>query len=246
GPRSPKPSRPAARPREHTRALITFRENVRMSSVYKASRFLAPTLKELPADAVAASHQLLLRAGFVRQLGAGLYNVLPLGRRSLPKLENILGEEVVAVGAQECLLPILQPADLWRSSGRWDEIDQTMFRLQDRRGGDYCLAMTHEEAFTAIARAELRSYKQLPQCWFQIGLKFRDEPRPKGGLLRSREFHMKDAYSFDIDAAGLDRAYEAMRGAYARIFARCGVEALPAEAFSGAMGGSESIEFVVR
>jgi prolyl-tRNA synthetase len=217
-----------------------------MPSIVRASQLLLPTLKDAPADAVAVSHQLLVRAGFVRQLGAGLYTLLPLGRRSLAKLEAILHHEMQATGGQEFLLPSLHPAELWRASGRWDEIDETMFRLQDRRGRDYCLAMTHEEVFTAIARAELRSYRQLPQCWYQIGLKFRDEPRPKGGLLRVREFHMKDAYSFDLDLAGLDAAFARMRAAYERIFVRCGLEALPAEAFSGAMGGKESIEFVVR
>jgi prolyl-tRNA synthetase len=205
-----------------------------------------PTLREAPADTVAVSHQLLVRAGFIRQLGAGLYSMLPLGRRSLRKLERILRQEMDAAGAQEFLLPSLHPAELWQSSGRWDAIDETMFRLRDRRGGDYCLAMTHEEVFTAIARAELHSYRQLPQCWYQIGLKFRDEPRPKSGLLRVREFHMKDAYSFDLDSAGLDAAFERIRVAYERIYARCGVEAVPAEAFSGAMGGRESIEFMVR
>jgi prolyl-tRNA synthetase len=216
-----------------------------MSSVSRASRLFLPTLKEAPADAVAASHQLLVRAGFVRQLGAGLYSILPLGRRSLRKLEVILRDEMEGVGAQEFLLPSLHPAELWRTSGRWDAIDDTMFRLHDRRNGDYCLAMTHEEAFTAVAAAELRSYRQLPQCWYQIGLKFRAEPRPRAGLLRVREFQMKDAYSFDLDSAGLDESFERMRGAYERIFARCGVTALPAIAFSGAMGGRDSIEFVV-
>jgi prolyl-tRNA synthetase len=172
--------------------------------------------------------------------------MLPLGRRSLRKLERILRQEMEAADAQEFLLPSLHPAEPWQSSGRWDAIDATMFRLQDRRGGDYCLAMTHEEIFTGIARSELRSYRQLPQRWYQIGLKFRDEPRPKSGLLRVREFHMKDAYSFDLDSAGLDAAFERMRVAYERIYARCGVDAVPAEAFSGAMGGRESIEFMVR
>jgi len=217
-----------------------------MSAVVRSSQLFFPTLKEAPADAVAVSHQLLVRAGFIRQLGAGLYSLLPLGRRSLLKLEQILHDEMAAVGAQEFLLPSLQPAELWRASGRWDSIDATMFRLRDRRGGDYCLAMTHEEVFTEIARAELRSYRQLPQRWYQIGLKFRDEPRPKGGLLRVREFQMKDAYSFDLSSAGLDLAYAEMRAAYERTYQRCGVQALPAEAFSGAMGGRESIEFVVR
>src|SRR2546426_3775912 len=184
-----------------------------MSCVVRASQLLLPTLREAPADAVAVSHQLLVRAGFIRQLGAGLYSLLPLGRRSLRKLERILRQEMEAAGAQEFLLPSLHPAELWQSSGRWDAIDDTMFRLRDRRGGDYCLAMTHEEIFTAIARAELRSYRQLPQCWYQIGLKFRDEPRPRSGLLRVREFHMKDAYSFDMNSAGLDAAFDSMLAA---------------------------------
>src|SRR5438132_8921518 len=194
-----------------------------MSQIFRASQWLLPTLKESPADAVAASHQLLLRAGFVRQLAAGLYSILPLGRRSLNKLECILREEMQAAGAQEFLLPSLHPSEVWRASGRWDAIDQTMFRLQDRRGGDYCLAMTHEEVFTAIARDELRSYRQLPQRWYQISLKFRDEPRPRSGLLRVREFHMKDAYSFDMNSAGLDAAFDSMRAVYERIYARCEV-----------------------
>jgi prolyl-tRNA synthetase len=214
--------------------------------VIRASRFFMPTLKQAPLDAVAASHQLLTRAGFIRQLGAGLYTYLPLGRRSLARIERILREEMRAAGAEEFLPPALHPADLWRSSGRWDEIDQTMFRLQDRRGGDYCLAMTHEEVFAAIARADLHSYRQLPQRWYQIGPKFRDEPRPRAGLLRVREFLMKDAYSFDLDAAGLDESFETMRAAYTRIYSRCGLVAYAAEAFSGAMGGRESVEFVVE
>lgn len=217
-----------------------------MPSVTRATRYFMPTLRDAPVDAVAASHQLLVRAGFIRQLGAGLYTYLPLGRRSLAKLERILREEMHTAGAEEMLPPALHPAELWRSSGRWDQIDETLFRLQDRRGGDYCLAMTHEEVFASIARNELRSYRQLPQRWFQIGPKFRDEPRPRAGLLRVREFLMKDAYSFDVDRGGLDESFEAMRAAYVRIFARCELEALPAQAFSGAMGGKESIEFVVR
>jgi prolyl-tRNA synthetase len=215
-------------------------------SVVRASHFFMPTLKQAPADAVAISHQLLVRAGFIRSLGAGLYSYLPLGLRSLARLERILRDEMRSAGAEEFLLPALHPADLWRASGRWDAIDATMFRLNDRRGSEYCLAMTHEEVFTAIARSELRSYRQLPQRWFQISPKFRDEPRPRGGLLRVREFLMKDAYSFDTDAAGLDRSFQAMRAAYQRIYARCALDAFPAQAFSGAMGGKDSIEFVVR
>jgi prolyl-tRNA synthetase len=214
--------------------------------VTRASRFFMPTLKQAPPDAVAASHQLLVRAGFIRQLGAGLYTFLPLGRRSLARIERILREEMLAAGAEEFLPPSLHPAELWRSSGRWGEIDATMFRLQDRRGGEYCMAMTHEEVFAAIARSDLHSYRQLPQRWFQIGPKFRDEPRSRAGLLRVREFLMKDAYSFDLDRAGLDASFDAMRLAYERIYARCGLRALAAEAFSGAMGGRESIEFVVE
>jgi prolyl-tRNA synthetase len=217
-----------------------------MPTVVRASQFFMPTLKHPPLDAVAASHRLLVRAGFIRQLGAGLYTYLPLGRRSLARIENILRTEMLAAGAQEFLPPALHPAELWRSSGRWGEIDATMFRLQDRRGGDYCLAMTHEEVFAAIARTDLQSYRQLPQRWFQIGPKFRDEPRPRAGLLRVREFLMKDAYSFDLDTAGLDSSFAAMQAAYTRIYARCGLRALAAEAFSGAMGGRESIEFVVE
>jgi prolyl-tRNA synthetase len=182
----------------------------------------------------------------VRQLGAGLYTYLPLGRRSLARVERILREEMQTAGALEFLPPALHPAELWRSSGRWEAIDDTMFRLHDRRDSEYCLAMTHEEVFAAIARSEIQSYRQLPQRWFQIGPKFRDEPRPRGGLLRAREFLMKDAYSFDASADGLDRAFGAMRMAYVRIYTRCGLSALQAEAFSGAMGGSESIEFMVR
>jgi prolyl-tRNA synthetase len=217
-----------------------------MSRVVRASRFFMPTLKQAPVEAVAASHQLLVRAGFIRQLGAGLYSYLPLGRRSLARIERVLREEMHAVGAEELLGPALHPAELWRESGRWDAIDDAMFRLQDRRGGAYCLAMTHEEVVASIARSDLHSYRQLPQRWFQIGPKFRDEPRPRAGLLRVREFLMKDAYSFDLDTAGLDASFAAMRSAYTRIFARCGLEAWPAEAFSGTMGGRESIEFVVR
>ncbi len=217
-----------------------------MSRVVRASRFFWPTLKQAPVEAAAASHQLLVRAGFIRQLGAGLYTYLPLGRRSLARIERILRDEMHAADAEELLAPALHPAELWRQSGRWDAIDEAMFRLQDRRGGDYCLAMTHEEVVASIARSDLHSYRQLPQRWFQIGPKFRDEPRPRAGLLRVREFLMKDAYSFDLDADGLNASFAAMRSAYARIFARCDLLAWPAEAFSGAMGGRESVEFVVR
>jgi prolyl-tRNA synthetase len=216
-----------------------------MRAVRHTQAFL-PTLKEAPADAQVASHKLLVRAGFIRQLGAGIYDYLPLARRTLAKIEGIVREEMDAVGGQEFFLPALHPAEIWKESGRWDVMGDNMFRLKDRKGGDYCLGMTHEEIFTAIARDELRSYRQLPQVWYQIQTKFRDEPRPKSGLLRVRQFTMKDAYSFDVDRAGLDRSYEDQRRAYERIFTRCGLQFVAVEAHSGAMGGSESSEFMVR
>jgi prolyl-tRNA synthetase len=210
------------------------------------SQLFIPTLKEAPADAQVASHKLLVRAGFLRQLGAGIYDYLPLARRTLARIEAVIREEMDAIGGQEFYLPALHPAELWKESGRWDVMGDNMFRLKDRKGADYCLGMTHEEVFTAIARDELRSYRQLPQVWYQIQTKFRDEPRPRSGLLRVRQFTMKDAYSFDVDAAGLDRRYEDQRGAYERIFTRCGLEFVTVQAHSGAMGGSGSQEFMVR
>jgi prolyl-tRNA synthetase len=215
-------------------------------SLVRFSESFLPTLREAPAEAATVSHRLLLRAGFIRQLGAGIYSYLPLALRSLRRVEHIIREEMAAIGAQEFLLPALHPAEVWKESGRWDQVDETMFRLKDRKGGDYALGMTHEEVFTLIARGELRSYRQLPQIWYQIQTKFRDEPRPRGGLLRVREFAMKDSYSFDADRAGLDRAFDAHKEAYRRTFARCGLEAIPVQAFSGVMGGTESSEFVVR
>ncbi len=212
----------------------------------RLSKAFVPTLKEAPADAQVASHKLLVRAGFIRQLGAGIYDYLPLARRSLAKIEAIIREEMDAIGGQEFFLPALHPAEIWKESGRWEVMGENMFRLKDRKGGDYGLGMTHEEIFTAIARDELRSYRQLPQVWYQIQTKFRDEPRPKSGLLRVRQFTMKDAYSFDVDRAGLDRSYEDQRRAYERIFSRCGLEFAAVQAHSGAMGGAESSEFVVR
>src|SRR5574342_1347704 len=210
------------------------------------SQLFIPTLKEAPADAQVASHKLLVRAGFIRQLGAGIYDYLPLARRSLAKIERIVREEMDAIGAQEFHLPALHPAEIWKESGRWEVMGDNMFRLKDRKGADYCLGMTHEEVFTAIARDELRSYRQLPQVWYQIQTKFRDEPRPKSGLLRVRQFTMKDAYSFDLDEKGLDKSYEDQRRAYEKIFTRCGLEFVAVQAHSGAMGGSESSEFMVR
>jgi prolyl-tRNA synthetase len=212
----------------------------------RLSQAFVPTLKEAPADAQVASHKLLVRAGFIRQLGAGIYDYLPLAKRTLAKVEAIVREEMDAIGGQEFFLPALHPAEIWKESGRWEVMGDNMFRLKDRKGGDYCLGMTHEEIFTAVARDELRSYRQLPQVWYQIQTKFRDEPRPKSGLLRVRQFTMKDAYSFDVDRAGLDRSYEDQRQAYEKIFTRCGLDFVAVQAHSGAMGGSESSEFMVR
>src|SRR5487761_1362073 len=189
--------------------------------MHRWSKLFLPTLREAPADAEVASHKFLVRAGYIRQLGAGIYSYLFLGQRSIQKITNIVREEMDSIG-QEFLLPTLQPRELWEQSGRWSTMGDTMFRLKDRKGADLCLGMTHEEVMTEIARKELRSYKQLPQIWYQIQTKFRDEPRPKAGLLRVRQFLMKDAYSFDMDAAGLDVSYRKHDVVYRRIFASCG------------------------
>ena len=210
------------------------------------SNYFIPTLREDPADAEVVSHKLLLRAGVIRQLSAGIYSFLPLGQRIATKVMQILREEMNAIGGQEFFLPALHPAELWQESGRWDAIGDEMFRLKDRKHTDMCLGMTHEEVFTAIARNEIRSYKQLPQVWYQIQIKFRDEARPKSGLIRVRTFIMKDAYSFDLDRAGLDKSFADQREAYKKIFTRCGIQFLIVEASSGAMGGTESNEFMAR
>jgi prolyl-tRNA synthetase len=209
------------------------------------SKLFIPTLREIPTEAEVISHRLLLRAGYIRQLAAGIYSHLFLSQRSLNKIIRIVREEMDAIGGQEMLLPALHPAEIWQESGRWEVMGQNMFRLKDRFDRDLCLGMTHEEVVTVIARGELRSYKQLPQIWYQIQTKFRDEPRPKSGLLRVRQFIMKDSYTFDIDAAGLDAAYEKHYHAYSRIFERCGLKTIAVEAHSGAMGGSQSHEFMV-
>ncbi len=208
------------------------------------SNLFIPTLRDTPGDADAVSHQLLLRAGYMRQLHAGHYSMLPLGLRSHTKIANIIREEMDRIGGQEFVHPAMHPAQLWQQSGRWETMGQEMFRLVDRRGNELALGMTHEEVFTLVAK-ELESYRQLPQIWYQIQTKFRDEPRPKAGLLRVREFDMKDAYSFDIDEAGLDHSFELHHEAYVRIFARLGLPAFPVEASSGAMGGGQSLEFMV-
>jgi len=213
--------------------------------MHRWSQLFIPTLREAPADAEVASHKLLVRAGYIRQLGAGIYSFLFMGNRSTQKIMGIVREEMDKIG-QEFYLPTLHPRDLWEESGRWTVMGENMFRLKDRKGADLCLGMTHEEVMTDIARKELRSYKQLPQIWYQIQTKFRDEPRPKSGLLRVRQFIMKDAYSFDIDAAGLDVSYLKNHDAYCRIFDRCGLKYMVIDAHSGAMGGSKSQEFMVR
>jgi len=212
--------------------------------MHRWSKLFIPTLREAPTDAEVASHKLLLRAGYNRQLGAGIYSYLPLGQRSINKIIAIVREEMDKIG-QEFLLPALNPRELWEESGRYSVMGENMFHLKDRKGADLVLAMTHEEVITSIARSELRSYKQLPQIWYQIQTKFRDEPRPKSGLLRVRQFLMKDAYSFDIDTAGLDRSYDLHDAAYRAIFTRCGLQFVAVEADSGAMGGSGSQEFMV-
>ncbi len=210
------------------------------------SNYFIPTLREDPADAEVVSHKLLLRAGIVRQLSAGIYSFLPLGQRIARKVMEILREEMNAIGGQEFNLPAMHPAEIWRESGRYDAIGDEMFRLKDRKNTDMVLGMTHEEVVTSIARNEIRSYKQLPQVWYQIQVKFRDEARPKSGLIRVREFLMKDAYSFDVDLAGLDKSFIDQREAYKKIFTRCGIQYLIVEASSGAMGGSQSNEFMAR
>lgn len=212
--------------------------------MHRWSKLFIPTLREAPSDAEVASHKLLLRAGYVRQLGAGIYSYLFLGTRSINKIVAIIREEMDTIG-QEFLLPTIHPREVWEESGRWTTMGENMFRLQDRKGADLCLGMTHEEVMTTLARGEVRSYKQLPQIWYQIQTKFRDEPRPKSGLLRVRQFLMKDAYSFDLDEAGLDLSYEKHDEVYRRIFTRCGLEFVAVEADSGAMGGSQSQEFMV-
>jgi prolyl-tRNA synthetase len=207
------------------------------------SQLHIPTLRDDPADADAASHRLLLRAGFIRQLMAGHYALLPLGVRVRAKIIAIVREEMNAIGGQEFLLPTMHPASIWERSGRLSIMGEEMFRLKDRKGAEVVLGMTHEEIFTTLA-TELSSYRQLPQFWYQFQIKFRDEPRPKSGLIRVREFTMKDSYSFDLDEAGLDKSFDTHRGAYERIFSRLGIPAIAAEASNGTMGGSDSIEFM--
>ena len=212
----------------------------------RMSKMLMPTLKEVPSDAEITSHQLMLRAGMIRKMASGIYNQLPMGIRVFRKVEDIIREEMNAKGAQEISCALLIPAELWQESGRWDAMGPEMFRLKDRNGRDYCLGPTHEETFTYIVRNEITSYKQLPLNLYQIETKFRDERRPRFGVMRTRNFTMKDAYSFDADLEGLDKSYNDMFDAYTRIFARCDLENSPVQADSGAMGGSASAEFMVK
>lgn len=202
-----------------------------------------PTLRDDPAEAGAPSHRLLLRAGYIRQLMAGHYSLLPLAVRVRLKVIGIIREEMNRIGAQEFLMPVMHPAEVWQRSGRWELMGEEMFRLKDRKGADLALGMTHEEVVSTLA-AELNSYRELPQMWYQFQTKLRDEPRPKAGLMRTREFTMKDSYSFDLDAAGLDRSFDAHHAAYTRAFTRIGIPAIGVEASNGAMGGSGSTEFV--
>ncbi|WP_338827955.1 proline--tRNA ligase [Neomoorella thermoacetica] len=210
----------------------------------RASELLAPTLRETPAEAEIVSHQLLLRGGFIRKAAAGIYTYLPLGRRVLAKIEQIIREEMDRAGGQEVVLPIIQPAELWQESGRWEVYGEEMFRLQDRHRRQFCLGPTHEEIITALVRSEVTSYKQLPLLLYQIQNKYRDERRPRFGLLRGREFIMKDLYSFDLDQEGLNQSYRKMYQAYSNVFRRCGLDFRPVQADSGAIGGNYSHEFM--
>ena len=210
----------------------------------RVSKLYAPTLREVPAEAEVISHKLMLRAGFIRKSAGGMYSYLPLAWRCLKKIENIVREEMDKSGAQEIMMPIIQPSEIWEESGRWSVYGDEMFRLKDRHNRNFCLGPTHEELVTTLVRPDVRGYRQLPLNLYQIQSKFRDERRPRFGLMRGREFIMKDAYSFDLDNAGLDVSYKNMYDAYVRIFNRCGLKFRPVEADSGAIGGSGSHEFM--
>jgi prolyl-tRNA synthetase len=208
------------------------------------SHLFIPTLKEAPGDAEAVSHKLMVRAGYVRQLAAGLYIYLPLGIRVMEKINRIIREEMNAIGGQEVAMPVLNPAEVWQQTGRWDTIGDEMFRLKDRGGRDMCLAMTHEETMTWLAAHDIRSYRDLPQIWYQLQTKLRDEARPKSGVLRTREFVMKDSYSFDRDEAGLDKSYQIHLEAYKKMYSRCGIKFYVVQSDTGMMGGSMAHEFM--
>ncbi|HIU09653.1 MAG TPA: proline--tRNA ligase [Candidatus Avidehalobacter gallistercoris] len=210
----------------------------------KASKMLAPTLREVPAEAEIISHKLMLRAGMMRKVASGVYTYLPLAWRSIRKIEQIIREEMDAKGGQELLMPAVQPAEIWQESGRWGVYGAELWRVKDRNGRDFCLGPTHEELISVTVRGDVRSYKQLPLLLYQIQTKYRDERRPRFGLMRSREFIMKDLYSFDIDEAGLSESYDKMYDAYSRVFTRCGLNFRPVEADTGAIGGKGSHEFM--
>src|SRR5438094_6442882 len=209
------------------------------------SQTLIPTLKETPAEAEIASHKLLLRAGLIRKLTGGLYTFLPLGLRALRKIEDIVREEMNRAGALELLMPALQPPDIWRQSGRYETAKDVLFKVRDRAKKEWVLGPTHEEVITTLAASEISSYRQLPRSFYQIQVKFRDEIRPRFGLMRAKEFIMKDAYSFDVSDEAAQASYQKMYEAYTRIFARCGLKAFPVEADTGVMGGKFSHEFMV-
>jgi prolyl-tRNA synthetase len=208
------------------------------------SRLFIPTLKEAPSEAEAVSHKLMVRAGYIRQLAAGLYVYLPLGLRVMEKINRIIREEMNAIGGQEVTMPVLNPAEIWQQSGRWNVIGDEMFRLKDRGGRDMCLAMTHEETMTWLAAHDIRSYRELPQIWYQLQTKLRDEARPKSGVLRTREFTMKDSYSFDKDKDGLDKSYQLHLEAYKKIYSRCGIKFYVVQSDTGMMGGSMAHEYM--
>src|SRR6266498_1036660 len=209
----------------------------------RLAKSLVPTLREEPAETEALSHKLMLRAGLVRQLAAGIFVYLPLGQRVLDKINAIIREEMNAIGGQEITMPVLHPAEIWKQSGRWEGIPE-MFKLEDRHGRDLCLGMTHEEVVAWLAAREIRTYRDLPQIWYQIQTKERDEARPRSGVLRTREFLMKDSYTLDPDAAALEVSYNAHKEAYCRIFDRCGITYVVVQSDPGMMGGSGSHEFM--
>src|SRR3989338_5418243 len=209
------------------------------------SQSLIPTLREDPADAEVVSHKLMMRAGYIRKVAAGIYNYLPLCLRVLRKVENIVRDEMNKAGAQELLMPMIQPSELWQESGRWEFYGKELLRFKDRAAHDFCAGPTHEEVITDIARREIKSYRDLPKNLYQIQTKFRDEIRPRFGLMRGREFIMKDAYSFDVDTEASMKTYQKMFEAYTKIFKRCGLEFRPVEAATGAIGGTKSHEFHV-
>jgi prolyl-tRNA synthetase len=226
------------------RKVFILNERALKEQLMLFSKMFVPTLRESPSEAEAASHILMLRAGYIRQLASGLYIYLPLGQRVIEKINRIIREEMHAIGAQEISMPALHPAEIWQQTGRWSDIGEEMFRLKDRGERDMCLGMTHEEIITWLASIEIRSYRELPQVWYQIQTKFRDEARPKSGLLRTREFFMKDSYSFDRDEDGMKKNYRKHEEAYHRIFSRCGLKFYQVESDPGMMGGAAAHEFM--